>query len=296
MKYFIISSIIILSVLLSGCISILSPSSQSSSVLDSTKCVLPSIFDSSSNTITRSYPYIINGQEGSITLTLNDKWKDYFSCRSDEIGPARVENYILISKQKILMKETEKYSALNPLVDAIKSKSTDPDVQARIAVNLVQHIPANCKLEQEVQALNYSENIHFPSPYEVLYQNTGICDDKSVLLASLLHQLGYNSAYIAFDFQHHAMAGIGTNGNDQYKNKFGNSGFSLIETTNTYPIGLIPPIIDYNSQITTMNQNSGKNFTLTNQDYEDIAYFKTHNGIRNNDLIQRYGYGTPPCS
>jgi hypothetical protein len=294
-----LSFLIIGFLLMSGCMSS-GPTNTVSETSQTTKCALPSsVGDSSSQTITQSYPYNVNGQKGSIELTLNKQLSDYFACRSDEIGPSKTiqkntttcflgscksSNLTTrVDRPMELINESKKYSALKPLIDAIKSKSTDPSMQARIAINLVQHIPPNCSKDKFITASNYQSNAHFSSPYEVLYENTGICTDKSALLASLLNDLGYESAYIEFyDTDMHAMAGIGGSGNDQYQN----TGFILIETTNPFPIGFVSKDIEH-PMTNLLKLSGGSKFYLNNQDHLDIERVYV-----TNDFNQRYGYQT----
>ena len=213
----------------------------------STKCALPSNVDnSSSQTITRSYPYVVDGQKGSIELTLNKQWRDFFECRSNDFGPPLrgwtnrsncnfgkcINTSTYVDSEIVLINETKKYSALKPLIDAIKLKSTDPKMQARIAINLVQQIPYNSTKQESIDA-NTWHNVHFDTPYEVLYSNSGQCTEKSTLLAALLNEMGYDSAII--DLKNHNMVGIGGSPKDQYQN----TGYIMIETTTPQPIGWI---------------------------------------------------------
>ena len=291
---------------------------------DKTNCVLPSNFNkgiASGDALTQIYPYVVNGQKGSIELTLNRQLRDYFACRSDEMGPSKSNQKIsticipligckssdttstFIQPQE-LINENKKYSALKPLVDAIKSKSTEPEMQARIAINLVQHIPYNCVKEQAV-ASNYSPYaIHFDSPYEVLYENSGICSEKSALLASILNELGYDSAYLDFFSDLHTVAGIGGSESDQYLN----TGYILIETTNPSPIGYRSSSIQH-SNPNVVKLSGGSKFYLNSQDHVDsqnlqnlVKKQKQGSRLSNNeillgdDLIMRYGDQGEACS
>jgi hypothetical protein len=298
-----------------GELSITPTSTATTQMSDPTKCVLPTNSDNSAgHTITQSYPYIVNGRKGSIELTLNQQLRDYLGCRSDEMGPSSTSykntttcdlfknckssnTTSKFERPLELINESKKYSALKPLVDAIKSKTPDQEMQARIAINLVQQIPYNCIKAQAMTNSNYSTSAyHFDSPYEVLYENSGMCSEKSVLLASLLNELGYESAYLNFETDRHTMAGIRGSGRDQFLN----TDYIVIESTVPTPVGYIPSFGDSNSVVVKLLGES--TFYLKDQDRIDSQNFfnffdKTNEGRRfsNNevllakDLIQRYG-------
>jgi hypothetical protein len=76
-------------------------------------------------------------------------------------------------------------------------------------------------------------------PYETLYEGTGICTDKSYLLAYMLKELGYGTSIMVFDKDQHMAVGIKT---PSGYTSFG-SDYSFIETTNTgYKVGQLPVI------------------------------------------------------
>jgi hypothetical protein len=316
----IVLTILVLSIFVGGCIT----TNQTNSA-DKTNCVLPSNFNkgiSIGDTVTHIFPYVVNGQKGSVELTLNRQLRDYFACRSDEMGPSKSnqksfeicipligckssETTSTFENAQELIYESKKYSALKPLVDAIKSKSTDPEMQARIAINLVQHIPFNCVKGQAIDASNYNPfATHFDSPYEVLYENSGICGEKSALLASILNELGYDSAYLDFLSDFHSVTGIGGSESDQYLN----TGYILIETTNPSPIGYRSSSIQHTNP-NVVKLSGGAKFYLNSQDRIDsqnlqnlVKKQKEGSRLSNNeillgdDLIMRYGHQGEACN
>jgi uncharacterized membrane protein YgcG len=73
-------------------------------------------------------------------------------------------------------------------------------------------------------------------PYETLYDQTGVCADKSILLARLLVELGYDCVFFAFDDANHIALGVRVpRGMDDY-----NSGYAFVETTSYGSIGRVP--------------------------------------------------------
>jgi hypothetical protein len=97
--------------------------------------------------------------------------------------------------------------------------SLDDDGYAELITAYVQSIPYE----------NNTETTKFP--IETVYGNTGDCADKTILLAGLLLNEGYDVALFEYDI--HIMPGIKTSSNSGYDN----SGYTLIETTTISPIG-----------------------------------------------------------
>lgn len=96
---------------------------------------------------------------------------------------------------------TTQKNSLNELVRQIKLLTANKDDQARIAISLVQNIPYDYSKLGTV-----STNVRYP--YEVLYENTGICEEKSLLLTYLLRELGYGIVLFEFKQENHMAVGI----------------------------------------------------------------------------------------
>ena len=88
-----------------------------------------------------------------------------------------------------------------------------------------------------VQSLTYMNKPNNPAkfPVETAVDQSGDCDDKSLLLAGLLSHEGYKVALFVFDPESHMAVGIGSP-DSLYKN----TGYAYIETTNFSFTG-IPP-------------------------------------------------------
>jgi hypothetical protein len=111
---------------------------------------------------------------------------------------------------------------LAALAAEIRAITDVPDDQARIAISAVQHIPydtAKAELDDSNRRDRY--------PLEVLYDDRGLCGEKSVLLASLLRDLGFGVALFEFKSERHMAVGIRCpTGYD-----FAGSGYAFVEST-----------------------------------------------------------------
>jgi hypothetical protein len=118
----------------------------------------------------------------------------------------------------LLHHESQK-SSLKPLVESIESLGRqNPYDDLRIATNLVQQIPYG-------KIRNYRTRRFYP--YEVLYNQCGICEDKSILLAFILKELGYGVCLLEFEIEHHMAIGIKVPEEFSYKK----TGYAFAETT-----------------------------------------------------------------
>lgn len=77
-------------------------------------------------------------------------------------------------------------------------------------------------------------NIRYP--YETVFDGTGVCADKSILLAQLLQQLGYGLAVFTFPKANHMALGI------RVPRAYGNynTEYAFVESTSYTAVGLVP--------------------------------------------------------
>ena len=139
----------------------------------------------------KSFVYVIDSKHYFLDVTLYEGVYDYLKdlnviCYSHSC----VDNYDIM-----MINNNVQYEFLIKVVDEIKKETTNKDEQARIAISLVQHIP-----------YAYYENNRYP--YVVLYDNKGVCGEKSRLLAYLLRELGYGVALFSYEEENHMAVGI----------------------------------------------------------------------------------------
>jgi len=175
-----------------------------------------------------TFNYVLRGQSGTINLNL------YSSVNNKIISegpPASCIRYngdtrpctnaeLQISYLKFLNDPYQK-NDLDNLVTSIKSKTSVQDDQARIAISLVQHIP------YDTAKLNAGSNKKSRYPYEVLFDDKGVCEEKSLLLAYLLRGFGYGVVLFEYPSENHMALGIKSPVAYAYKN----TGYAFIETT-----------------------------------------------------------------
>ncbi len=176
------------------------------------------------NPKTMHYNYTLRGVSSEIPFTVYEGMYDYLVSSEDSTvsyytgqqpSPEEINRIITLR----YVNESVEKSELQNLVSSIEQITPNEDDQARIAISLVQNIPYN---------LNgvLTNSIHCIYPYEVLYTNTGVCEQKSMLLVCLLRELGYGCAILEFPSQNHAAVGIACPSEYAYY-----SGYAFVEST-----------------------------------------------------------------
>jgi hypothetical protein len=182
--------------------------------------------------VVSEFPYTLDGQSYNLTVTLYGGLNDFLSIQNgyeyeyySNNVPSSEELESDVAEQ--VMDQPDQGRLIDGLVTSIENITADKDDQARIAVSIVQNIQYDWS-EVNSDSLKY--------PYQVLYTDSGICEDKSELLALLLKKLGFGVALFEFSNQDHEAVGI--NCSAQYS--LDNSGYCFIETTT-------PNIITYST-------------------------------------------------
>ena len=118
---------------------------------------------------------------------------------------------------------------------ALRNNWNDDEL-VEFVVAFVQYIPYDESKVSTISSLN--TNPYFP--YETLYLNKGVCSDKTFLGVALLRKLGYGAAILDFPDRNHSALGVEC----PIEYSINNSGYCYGETTNYFPLGVIPQIID----------------------------------------------------
>lgn len=214
----------------------------SSNCLPDQECCNLHCFNSSmSSAALRTYPYFLRGEGGTLQIVLYDQLQQFYSPR--EGVPGYTENISAFYLWYINQSCQTTY--LTPLVQQIRNATEDPDDQVRIAVSLIQHIPYDEIKAAERRNLsqiiprgpggiikiddpaNASISFFERYPYNVLYENRGVCSEKSSTLALLLKELGYGVALFNYEAEEHMAVGVRCPVQYSYRQ----SGYCFIETT-----------------------------------------------------------------
>ncbi len=178
---------------------------------------------------------------------------------------------------------------LLPLVEKIKSLTPDVNKQARIAISLVQHIPYGFPTGNDSE-INYEKKY----PYSVIWEQTGICDEKSDLLLFLLRELGFGTATLIYKKEYHRAVGIKC----PKAYDTGDSGYCYVEVTSPKIItDNSPDYLDVGSltDFKVIHISEGRELEGVEEEFTDkILYYdlllkaKAKNGTMDADEYARY--------
>jgi hypothetical protein len=227
--------------------------------------------------VLKSFPYVVRGEHGEVNLTM-------YEGAASEI--AKEDPYSYVGEKDRYQKFIDlpvQDAFLDPLVEAIRGKTSDPDDQARIAVSLVQQIPYDQEmLDQGTLEIRY--------PYQTLLDNKGVCCEKSVLLAYILHKLGYGVALFDFENEKHTAVGIRVTPEYSYKN----TGYAFIETTTPLIIsdgkGDYPAFGRIRSLPEVLPAGEGKVFSSVHEEWNDSREWDRLNSL--GPVLDRVDYSS----
>jgi len=220
------------------------------------KPTIPSAAELETGKKKQSYPYTTRSMSQFLyynTYTgVNTYLQDRYPDRpTDFYDVSSLEGYY---RQYVNDSVQKKY--LDDLIDNIHDRSDLPQERARIAINLIQHIP-------------YKVTPRTYYPYEVLYYNSGKCEDKSILAAYFLSQMGYGTALLLYYPEHHMALGLKC----PKKFSINNSGYCFVETTTptimTFSNGTYTGVGKLPSQPEIIRISDGNSFEEMEEEYTD---------------------------
>ena len=193
---------------------------------------------------TVNFEWEYRGSKYSMTETFYKTVYDYYNSSPDKDCWQGEDDYELCLKSFLEeAKEDNTISRIASDIEALAFKnSLSGDELLEFTVAFVQSIPYD---EDKLELVLYSKNpedLYPRYPYEVLYDNEGVCTGKSFLATSLIEKLGYGVAF--FDYEALTEDGIGhiapaVKCPKEYSSY--DSGYCYTETTGTgFKIGEIP--------------------------------------------------------
>ena len=236
----------------------------------------------------RSFDYVLRGRTSSINLKLYSGVYSEITSKESPYGCIR-HNYDTspCTSEEIrqyylkFIDEPNQKKYLDSLVQFIESTSSNKDDRARIAISLVQQIPYD-------YSRLYAGSFKMRTPYEVLYDNKGVCSEKSVLLAYLLRELGYGVVLFEFPTQNHMAIGIKSPSQYDFKN----TGYAFIESAApaipTDAQGDYVGVGKLTSSPSVLLISNGNSFDTISEEYQDAQRYNTL--INMGPVLDQYSY------
>lgn len=222
---------------------------------------------------TIDYPYVLRGRPGLIRFDAHRGVNDYLSTKYPASFDDERDYWLQFVDESI----QDRY--MKRLAENIRAAEEKPDDQVRAAISMVQKIPY----------IDYSFNTAAKYPYHVLYHQNGDCDEKSLLLAYLLRELGYGVAVFEFEEECHMAVGIKAPAAYCYKK----TGYAFIETTTpTIPTdaeGDYAGVGKLRSDPKVFVVADGASFEGIWREYTDAAEWNKIQGMGR--VLDQYNYG-----
>ena len=189
------------------------------SVIEGNKCL--SQYEEGEKIVTLNY--VLRGEEGKIDFIVYEELYNYLADIPRFVDFQ--ENFTLLDFRLKMLDDENQRELLLPLVAEIQSITKNKEDQARIAISIVQNIPFGNSDKVVKFGSLISEYQRYP--YEVIYDNEGVCGEKSELMVFLLREIGYGVAFIYYSEENHEAVGI------ECPEKYGvdDSEFCFVETT-----------------------------------------------------------------
>ena len=155
----------------------------------------------------QNFPYVINGKNYSINFTTYNGLTIYLSTLPKTIIYRDGQEPIRSDFKLLRIDEPNQRFLIMGLIKQIENLAPEDKVaQARIAIALVQSISWGASGDEINFGGQSVGNSRYP--YEILYDNQGLCGEKSELLALILRELGYGVALFYYPEENHEALGI----------------------------------------------------------------------------------------
>lgn len=209
-----------------------------------------SLVTNDQSSFTYNFKYQNLAQQISLNLssTLYNQYVNSPKVLTYQVGnePANLRDSFYALFLKIKSGDTSLDSAIYELKAIALQNNLSADQTIDLVMAWVQFIPYDqAKLNANPQANN---DPYYP--YETLYLDRGVCSDKTFLAVALLRKLGYGAAILDFPDINHTAVGIECPLSDSINS----SGYCYIETTNYFPVGVIPQTISSGQAQSSANE------------------------------------------
>lgn len=212
------------------------------------------------------------GKNYSLNETLYDSYyKFYQSLPTVALDSDGFAGSLSDKSNEIVLRVAQGDETVKKITDSIralgKQNKLSDDQIAELALAFVQTIPYDTeKFDNRKAGLNgLREKITYP--YEVLYENKGVCQDKSYLAYDILKELGYGVALFSFKNENHMALGVKCP--TEYSSY--ESGYCFAETTSLgNKIGAISEIAPKKG-VAVSNQEIGHFGNDNSEDYAPLT-------------------------
>lgn len=240
--------------------------------------------------------YTLRGEEKNLSFKVYEGMANYLSGLPKSLYYEGQERLLRSDFKLRNINNQQQKQLLIPLLIEIENMAESKDDRVRIATSIVQNI----EFGGSNKTLNLPGNNGFTYsryPYEVLYDQTGVCGEKSELLAFLLKEMGYGVVFFYYPEENHEALGIRC----PVRYSVDNTGYCFIETTG--PSIITDNGIEYVGGVKLKSKpevilvSNGDMIGKEMYEYEDAkkmtklrsSWFSLFKGARLNSLKEKYG-------
>lgn len=240
---------------------------------------------STDNSVLKTFKYVLNGTEGDISATMFPELTQCLNKLKMKTAKPDAPHAVKEDTDDALtINNIPQTKYLEELAKNIENITADKNDQARIVVSIVQGFRFE---DDDPNSYNY--------PYEVAYNQAGICNETAKLMINLFKQLGFGTAMLTFEKDNHQVAGIKCDPQYSYQD----TGFCYVEPTTR---AAITDDTGIKSEARVNIISDGLTFDAS-QDYQDAQKYvsllgKKHRGKLNpedntdfSELRKKYGIG-----
>ncbi len=215
-----------------------------------------SISQSNAQIFKQAFTWKYENKDYSMELILNSRTYNYYKNSDKRLYFTNDSKDKTIGKfMNIKVNDNLITMIVNKLSSLARKNGIKTEDLPQFATTFVQYIDYDSSKAEKIINEKWDADTELNFHYETIYKNKGVCTDKSILLASILKQLGYGTAVILMEKEKHAACAI----QSKAKNTLNNSGYQYIETTAPAPIGFIPANIS-KEKIEILRKSKGKAF------------------------------------
>lgn len=238
---------------------------------------LPAPFPEPQGEAWKSFSFDYLCSDYSVPLLLYQSSYDYFFSSDkyfyfrDSLPDDWLEQFYLN-----FLSSSHDLDVINSLIDEVSGAINQEGDELVIALTgLIQNLTYDCDKLFSYDHLD-GEGYQTNFPYETLYNQKGVCGDTSILLAKILHELGYGAAFLIYEENNHMALGIQCPLEAATYTE-GQMGYCYIETTGPTRIGVKPSSLggeDFVESPYIIPISSGRSFeamTLLQEEMEQEA-------------------------
>jgi len=177
--------------------------------------------------------YVLRGKENVLEFKVYGGVYSHLASLPREITTTNYVPTLTDFKYRNLEEKLQKEFLLE-LVSAIEGLAPTSKIdQARIAISIVQNMPYGFSDKYNGGGYGTIDIGYTRYPYETLYDQQGLCGEKSELLVFLLKEIGYDAIFLRYFEENHEVVGIKC----PKEESLHKSGYCFVEATRPSIIG-----------------------------------------------------------